>query len=81
MAKQKYWDGTKWVQVAPSMEEFNEHKADDTKHIPSNGEFNKILKAMNNTSHTVAQLRNVVLSTEDANGTVMGEGDVWLKYK
>lgn len=28
MAKQKYWDGTKWVQVAPSMKEFNEHKAE-----------------------------------------------------
>lgn len=29
MAKQKYWDGTKWVQVAPSMGEFTTHLADD----------------------------------------------------
>lgn len=32
MAKQKYWDGTKWVQVAPSMKEFTTHLADDVKH-------------------------------------------------
>lgn len=28
MAKEKYWDGTKWVQVAPSMQEFDEHLAE-----------------------------------------------------
>ena len=32
MAKEKYWDGTKWVQVAPSMQEFDDHLADDTAH-------------------------------------------------
>jgi hypothetical protein len=32
MAKQKYWDGTQWVQIAPSMQEFESHKADDMPH-------------------------------------------------
>lgn len=33
MAKQKYWDGEKWVQVSPSMEEFTTHLADETSHV------------------------------------------------
>lgn len=38
MAKQKYWDGSQWVQVAPSMQEFDEHLAESTQqaHLAKN---------------------------------------------
>lgn len=40
-----------------------------------------IIKAQNNTSYTVAQVRNIILSTENADVSKMGNGDIWIKYK
>jgi len=54
---------------------------DNVKQMPlSGGEFTGIAKAYPNTSHTVAQMRNIILSPEDANIDLMSEGDIWIKY-
>lgn len=40
-----------------------------------------ILTAQSNTSYTVRQVRNIILSTADADVNVMQNGDIWIKYK
>lgn len=47
----------------------------------SGGIFTGMAKAQSNTSYTTAQIRNVILSTENANVSQMENGDVWIKYK
>lgn len=55
---------------------------DNVKQMPiSGGDFTGISKAHSNTSYTVAQIRNIVLSTGDANVSAMQDGDIWIKYK
>jgi len=39
------------------------------------------LKAQNNTDYTTAQVRNIILSPDEANAELMGEGDIWIKYE
>jgi hypothetical protein len=56
MAKQKYWDGSQWVQIAPSMEEFNGHASDTTKHITATERNNWNSKAAGNHSHSASQV-------------------------
>lgn len=46
----------------------------------SSGAFNGIVKAHPNTSYTVAQSRNIILSTGDAVASLMEEGEIWIKY-
>jgi len=40
-----------------------------------------ILTAQSNTSYTVRQVRNIILSTADADVDAMQNGDIWIKYK
>jgi hypothetical protein len=40
-----------------------------------------ILTAQSNTSYTVRQVRNIILSTADADVGAMQNGDIWIKYK
>ncbi len=40
-----------------------------------------ILKAHSNTSYTVAQVRNIILSANDADVNSMKDGEIWIKYK
>jgi len=40
-----------------------------------------ILTAYSNTSYTVRQVRNIILSNQDANLSAMQNGDIWIKYK
>lgn len=47
----------------------------------SGGDFTGISKAYINTSYTVAQIRNTILSTSDADVNSMQDGDIWIKYK
>ena len=55
---------------------------DNIKQMPiSGGDFTGISKAYPNTSHTVGQVRNIILSTAAAVVSSMGEGDIWIKYK
>lgn len=55
---------------------------DNIKQMPlSGGNFTGISKAHPNTSYTVAQLRNVILSTGNAVVGSMNDGDIWIKYK
>lgn len=52
---------------------------DDVKQMPiAGGTYTGIAKALPNTSYTVAQLRNVILSTGDPIGG--SNGDIWIKY-
>ncbi|MBU3145857.1 hypothetical protein [Clostridium sp. CF012] len=44
------------------------------------GTMTGILIAQSNTSYTVAQLHNVILSTSDAVLGSMQNGDIWIKY-
>ena len=39
-----------------------------------------ILTAQANTSYTVRQVHNVILSTADADVNAMDNGDIWIKY-
>lgn len=55
---------------------------DNVKQMPiSGGEFTGIVKAYPNTSYTVAQIRNIILSPNNANVSAMNNGDIWIKYK
>lgn len=47
----------------------------------SGGQFTGIVKAQSNTQYTTAQLRNLILSPNDANVNAMQNGDIWIKYK
>jgi len=47
----------------------------------SGGTMTGILTAQSNTSYTVRQVRNIILSTADANVDAMQNGDIWIKYK
>ena len=52
---------------------------DNVKQMPvGGGTYTGIAKAHPNTSYTVAQLRNVILSTGDPTGG--SNGDIWIKY-
>jgi len=39
------------------------------------------LKAQNNTDYTTAQVRNIILSPNEAVAGLMGEGDIWIQYE
>lgn len=43
--------------------------------------FSGIVDAKGNTSYTVRQFRNIILSTSDPNVSAMQDGDIWIKYK
>lgn len=45
------------------------------------GTMTGILTAQSNTSYTVRQVRNIILSTADADIGAMQNGDIWIKYK
>ena len=45
------------------------------------GEMTGILTAQSNTSYTTRQVRNIILSTADADVDAMQNGDIWIKYK
>jgi len=44
------------------------------------GTLTGITKAQSNTSYTTAQIRNIILSTSDANASQMQNGEIWIKY-
>ena len=55
---------------------------DNVKQMPiAGGAFTGVATAYSNTSYTVRQLRNVILSPSDANVNAMQNGDIWIKYK
>lgn len=55
---------------------------DNVKQMPIvGGAFTGIVTAQANTSYTVRQVRNMILSTADANALSMQNGDIWIKYK
>jgi phage-related tail fiber protein len=45
------------------------------------GTMTGILTSQSNTSYTVRQVRNIILSTADADVGAMQNGDIWIKYK
>lgn len=56
-------------------------KVELDKHLNlAGGTMDGILTAQSNTSYTVAQLRNVILSTSDADVNAMQNGGIWIKY-
>ena len=56
--------------------------ASDVGAVPkTGGTMTGILTAQSNTSYTVRQVRNIILSTADANVDAMQNGDIWIKYK
>lgn len=63
----------------------NEHKADNvqqlaTKMDKAGGEFTGVAVAQSNTSYTIRQLHNIILSPNDADVNAMQNGDIWIKY-
>lgn len=66
----------------PTKESIGLGNVDNVKQMPiSGGTFTGIAKAYSNTSYTVAQIRNIILSTSDADVNAMQDGDIWIKYK
>lgn len=47
----------------------------------SGGTMSGIFTAQSNTSYTVRQVHNMILSTADADISAMQNGDIWCKYK
>jgi septation ring formation regulator EzrA len=45
------------------------------------GQFEGAVKAQSNVEYTTAQIRNVILSTEDPDTSLGSNGDIWIKYK
>lgn len=67
-------------------DEFNEHLAENTEQLgeklSKDGDTaTGILKAYSNTSYTVAQMRNIILSPSNASVDAMQDGEIWIKYK
>lgn len=63
-------------------QDINLGNVDNEKQMPIvGGTFTGIAKAHPNTSYTVAQIRNIILSPNDANVSAMNNGDIWIKYK
>lgn len=52
-----------------------------TKMPIAGGTFTGKAIAQSNTDYTVRQVHNMILSTADANISLMSDGDIWLKYK
>lgn len=40
-----------------------------------------VLKAQPNTSYTTAQVRNIILSPNNADVNLMQNGEIWIKYR
>lgn len=76
MPKDKHWDGTKWVQISPSMEEFNEHVHDD-RYYPRT-EVDSKLETKEDTLPADRKRKITVSDTDPSGGS---DGDVWIKYK
>lgn len=62
---------------------FNDvHKTEfDGKMSAEGGELTGIVVANSNTSYTTKQIRNIILSTADAELSSMANGDLWVKYE
>ena len=57
------------------------HPATHPASMISAGTFPGIVKAQNNTSYTTKQVRNIILSTDNAVASSMANGDIWIKYE
>ena len=53
----------------------------NTKMNKSGGTFTGIAQAYSNTSYTVKQVRNIILSPNPADASLMQNGDLWFQYK
>lgn len=53
----------------------------NTKMNKSGGAFTGIAQAYSNTSYTVKQVRNIILSPNPADASLMQNGDLWFQYK
>ena len=78
--------GTSGTKEKANKEELDNYKTTNTNEL--NKKLNKsgdtatgIVKAYPNTSHTVAQVRNIILSPNDADVNAMNDGEIWIKYK
>lgn len=55
--------------------------SDDAQVKKSGDTMEGILVAQSNTSYTVRQVRNIILSPSNADINAMQDGDIWIKYK
>ncbi|MET1171441.1 tail fiber protein [Paenibacillus amylolyticus] len=55
--------------------------AKDASMSKSGGNFTGIVTAQSNTSYTIRQIHNMILSTANPDVTAMQDGDIWIKYK
>lgn len=75
----RYEDLTNKPTIPSTKNDIGLGNVDNVKQMPiTGGNFTGISKAHSNTSYTVAQVRNVTLSTSDPTGG--NDGDVWIKY-
>jgi hypothetical protein len=82
--KDKFDEGLKtfveWFNTTHKAE-FEALEVDTTGLMPkTGGTFTGVVKAQNNNSHTTAQIRNIILSPDEADAELMGNGDIWIKY-
>ncbi|MEK5215321.1 hypothetical protein [Psychrobacillus sp. FSL H8-0487] len=75
MAQDKYWDGTKWVPISASYEEFTTHKAEDAIHLAT-GTANAItiLTGSDYTYGQFKQLRFKAVANNTGNVTINVDG-------
>ena len=71
--------GVSGTKEKANKEDLETHKADGM--TKAGGTFTGITTAYSNTSYTVRQIRNVILSTSNAVLSSMQDGDIWIKYK
>ena len=76
-------------QTVPGVDDFNRIEGNtqylkdeiDSRLPKTGGTMTGILTAQSNTSYTVRQVRNIILSTASADVNAMQNGDIWIKYR
>ena len=53
----------------------------NTKMNKSGGTFTGIAQAYSNTSYSVRQIRNIIISEDEPNVSLMQDGDIWFVLK
>lgn len=61
MAKDKYWNGTEWVQISPSLQEYNDHVKNGSAH----GIGNKSLLKTTEKTNIVAAINELFTNAND----------------
>lgn len=71
-----------FTDTIPNAADLGLDNLDNVKQMPiSGGQFTGIAKANSNVEYSTKQVRNIILSTTEADISLMENGDIWIKYE